>query len=171
MIALAIKSHDFGPVFYRSRRVGRKGKLFYIFKFRTMVQDADKMGGGLTMKGDQRVTPVGRVLRKFKLDEFPQLLNVVAGDMSLVGARPEDPRYVEKYTPDQRRILDYRPGITSPASIRYRNEEQLLSGGEAEVLYLKKILPEKLDIDLEYLGRRTIWTDLGVIFQTIGGIF
>ena len=169
-IGLAVKFQDGGPVFYRSMRVGMGGKLFAIYKFRSMVQGADRAGGGLTVRGDRRVTGVGRVLRAYKLDELPQLFNVVKGDMSLVGARPENPEYVAKYNPEQRAILRFRPGITSPASLEYRNEEELLAGGDTETLYLEKILPHKLSIDLAYLSRRTVRSDLMVILQTIGGI-
>ena len=170
VIGAAVKLQDGGPVFYRSMRVGVGGRLFSIYKFRSMVQGADTMGGGLTVRGDQRVTPAGRILRAYKLDELPQLLNVVKGDMSLVGARPENPAFVARYTPEQREILRFRPGITSPASLRYRNEEELLGGGDTETLYLEKILPHKLTMDLAYLTRRTVRSDLVVILRTIGGI-
>jgi lipopolysaccharide/colanic/teichoic acid biosynthesis glycosyltransferase len=168
VIALFIKLHDGGPVFYSSRRVGKGGILFSIHKFRSMVQNADKMGGGLTMKEDRRVTPIGRVLRRYKVDELPQLLNVLKGEMSLVGARPEDPRFVAQYTSEQRRILEYRPGITSPASLKFKNEEDLLSGENAEKLYVERLLPQKLAIDLEYEDQRTVRSDVKLILQTIG---
>ncbi len=170
IVATSIVIVDGGSVLYRSRRVGQGGRLFSIYKFRSMVQGADKMGGGITTKGDQRVTRVGRVLRKYKLDERPQLFNVLKGDMSFVGARPEDPRYVAHYTPDQRKILAYRPGITSPASLQFRHEEEILAGDRTEQLYLERILPQKLSLDLDYLSRRTIWSDLRIILQTIGGL-
>ena len=170
VIAASVKVQDRGPVFYRSRRVGIGGRLFSIYKFRTMVQGADRVGGGLTVRGDRRVTRVGRVLRAYKLDELPQLLNVFKGDMSLVGPRPENPAYVERYTAEQREILRYRPGITSPASLHYRNEEELLTGGNTDEQYLGSILPHKLSIDLAYLRRRTVLSDLRVILQTIGGL-
>jgi lipopolysaccharide/colanic/teichoic acid biosynthesis glycosyltransferase len=170
VIGVAVKLQDGGPVFYRSMRVGMGGTLFAIYKFRSMVQGADRVGGGLTVRGDRRVTGVGRLLRAHKLDELPQLFNVLKGDMSLVGARPENPEYVGRYTPEQRAILRYRPGITSPASLQYRNEEELLAGGDTDALYMEKILPHKLSIDLEYLSRRTVRSDLMVILQTIGGI-
>ncbi len=170
LIGAAVKLGDGGPVFYRSKRVGRGGKLFSIYKFRSMVQGAERMGGGLTVRGDRRVTRVGRLLRAHKLDELPQLLNVLKGDMSLVGPRPEDPGFVARYTPEQREILRYRPGITSPASLQYKNEEELLGGGDTETLYLEKILPDKLSMDLAYLTRRTVRSDLVVIVRTIGGI-
>jgi len=168
VISLSVKLHDGGPIFYNSKRVGKGGKLFSIHKFRSMVQNADTMGFGVTTKGDQRVTPIGRMLRRYKLDELPQLLNVLKGDMSFVGARPEDPRFVSHYTSEQRRILEYRPGITSPASLRFKNEEELLSGENAERLYVENLLPQKLSIDLEYQGHRTVLSDLRLIFQTIG---
>jgi len=168
VISLFVKLHDGGPIFYGSERVGKGGKLFFIHKFRSMVQNADKMGFGVTTKEDKRVTPIGRILRRYKLDELPQLLNVVKGEMSLVGARPEDPRFVAQYTSEQRRILEYRPGITSPASLKFKNEEELLTGEDAEKLYVEKLLPQKLAIDLEYQRQRTVLSDLGLIFQTIG---
>jgi lipopolysaccharide/colanic/teichoic acid biosynthesis glycosyltransferase len=168
VLGIAVKLYDGGPVLYRSQRIGRKGQLFSIYKFRTMVMDADRLGGGLTTKHDRRVTPPGRILRRYKFDELPQLLNVMKGDMSFVGARPEDPRYVARYTPEQKRILDYRPGITSPASLRFSNEEQLLTGENPEQLYLTTLLPQKLSMDLEYLAHRTLVSDLGIILRTIG---
>jgi lipopolysaccharide/colanic/teichoic acid biosynthesis glycosyltransferase len=170
VLGVLVKLQDGGPVLYRSMRAGVGGKLFSIYKFRSMVQGADAMGRGLTVRGDRRVTSVGRLLRAYKLDELPQLLNVVKGDMSLVGARPENPAYVARYTPEQREILRYRPGITSPASLHYRNEEEMLGGGDTETLYLEKILPHKLSMDLAYLTRRTVRSDLVVILRTIGGI-
>ena len=170
ILGAAVKLQDGGPVLYTSQRVGKGGKLFSIYKFRSMVQGADRVGGGLTVRGDRRVTRVGRVLRGTKMDELPQLLNVLKGDMSLVGARPENPVYVERYTAEQREILRYRPGITSPASLKYKNEEQMLGEGDSETLYLEKILPHKLSVDLAYLKRRTVFSDVIVILQTIGGI-
>jgi len=170
ILGVLVKLQDGGPVLYSSQRVGRGGKLFSIYKFRSMVQGADRMGGGLTVRGDARVTRVGRLLRNYKLDELPQLLNVFKGDMSLVGARPENPAYVARYTPEQREILNYRPGITSPASLRYRNEEEMLGGGDTDALYVGKILPEKLAMDLAYLRTRTVVSDVIVILRTIGGI-
>lgn len=166
-LALAVKLYDGGPVFYRARRVGRGGRLFALFKFRSMVTDADRRGPGITMQGDARITPVGRFLRRTKLDELPQLLNVVRGDMSLVGPRPEDPRYVALYTEAQRRALDVRPGITSAASLAYRHEEQELSGPDGEHVYVQEVMPHKLDIDLAYLRERSFWSDLRLIWRTV----
>ena len=169
LIALSVKLYDRGEVFYRARRVGKDGHLFWLYKFRSMVPRADSQGGGITVAADSRVTSLGRWLRQYKLDELPQLINVVKGDMSFVGPRPEDPRYVAMYTLEQRKVLTVRPGITSPASLHYRNEESLLSGGNWEKLYLEKILPHKLAIELDYLPQHTMWNDIKIIFHTIMG--
>lgn len=170
-LAVAIKLDSPGPVFYKARRVGRGGQEFRLYKFRSMVIDADRLGPGITAVGDQRVTKVGRFLRRTKLDELPQLINVLKGDMSLVGPRPEDPRYVALYTPEQRAVLAARPGITSAASLTYRHEEQLLSGPDWEAIYCTEVMPAKLAIDLEYLSRRTLASDLGLVLQTILAMF
>lgn len=169
--AAAIKLHDGGRVFYRAQRVGKGGELFELYKFRTMVHEADRQGPGITSSGDSRITPVGRVLRRTKLDELPQLINVLRGDMTLVGPRPEDPRYVALYTPTQRQILEVRPGITSAASLAYRHEEQMLSGPDWEEVYRRRVMPEKLSIDLEYISRRTFWSDVMLIVRTIRAMF
>ncbi len=167
VIAISIKLTSRGSVLYRGTRVGRYGELFQIYKFRTMIVGADKLGPGITAVGDSRITPVGKFLRRFKLDEFPQLLNVLKGEMSLVGPRPEDPRYVALYTPEQREILNYRPGITSPASIKYRNESAALTGGDWERKYVEEIMPEKLAIDLAYFRRAGLRDDLRTIVRTV----
>jgi lipopolysaccharide/colanic/teichoic acid biosynthesis glycosyltransferase len=171
LVGLWIKLDSPGPVFYRANRVGRAGRPFRLYKFRSMVADADRQGPGITATGDMRVTRAGRFLRRTKIDELPQLINVLRGDMSLVGPRPEDPRYVALYTPEQRRVLTVRPGITSAASLAYRHEEQLLSGADWETVYRTRVLPDKLAIDLAYLTRRTLGSDLKLIFQTIAAIF
>ena len=170
MIGLWIKLDSPGPVFYRATRVGRNGRLFRLYKFRSMVAGADRQGPGITATGDARVTRAGRALRRTKIDELPQLLNVLSGDMSLVGPRPEDPRYVALYTPEQRRVLAVRPGITSAASLAYRHEEQLLAGPDWETVYREQVLPAKLAIDLDYLAQRSLWSDLGLIVRTIGSM-
>ncbi len=170
VIAIAIRLDSPGPVFYRATRVGRDGKLFKLYKFRTMVADADKIGPGITTAGDPRVTRVGRFLRRTKLDEFPQLINVLKGEMSLVGPRPEDPRYVALYTPEQREVLRVRPGITSPASLRFRYEEGLLEGKNWEEYYIEEILPTKLAIDLEYVHTYNLLHDLIILFRTFVAI-
>jgi lipopolysaccharide/colanic/teichoic acid biosynthesis glycosyltransferase len=171
LVALAIKLDDGGPIFYRATRVGRRGQLFRLYKFRTMRVGADQQGPGVTTQGDTRVTRVGRWLRRTKIDELPQLLNVLANEMSLVGPRPEDPRYVALYTPEQRQILYALPGITSAASLAYRHEEQILAGADWETMYREKVMPAKLAIDLEYMTRRTLWTDIHVIVQTVKAVF
>jgi lipopolysaccharide/colanic/teichoic acid biosynthesis glycosyltransferase len=168
-IAFSVKVCDGGPVLYLSKRIGKSGRLFDIYKFRTMVTNADSVGGKVTVSGDPRVTPVGRLLRRYKLDELPQLLNVLKGDMSLVGPRPEDPRYIIYYTQEQRKLLRSRPGITSPASVHYRNEETLLRGRDWEQDYTQYILPHKLNMELQYLPRRTMWTDMAIVLKTLRG--
>jgi len=166
VVAVAVALSSPGPVLHRARRVGRDGQSFTLFKFRTMVRDAAASGPGVTAGGDARITKVGRVLRRTKLDELPQLVNVLLGDMSLVGPRPEDERYVELYTPEQRRILDVRPGITSPASITYRDEEAVLRGADDLEAAYRELMAEKIRIDLDYLDRRTVASDLGVLWRT-----
>ncbi len=167
LLAALIKLDSPGPVFYRAERVGKGAQTFRLIKFRTMVSDAERQGPSITTAGDKRVTPVGRLLRRTKLDELPQLVNVLKGDMSLVGPRPEDPRYVALYTPEQRRVLAVRPGITSPASLRYRHEEQVLSGPDWEQVYVGQVMPHKVQLELDYLERRTLWSDLRVLFSTL----
>ena len=170
MIAVLVKLHDGGMVLHRAQRVGRDGKLFGVCKFRTMIPNAHKRGAGVTVRGDSRVTSAGKFLRKYKLDELPQLFNVLKGEMSFVGPRPEDPRYVEHYTPEQRMVLAVPPGITSPASLHFRNEEALLGGHDWEKTYLEQILPRKLAMELEYFPSRSIGGDFRIIIRTLGGI-
>jgi lipopolysaccharide/colanic/teichoic acid biosynthesis glycosyltransferase len=168
---MLIKFTSPGPVFYRGVRVGKDGKLFHLFKFRTMVADADRLGPGITVVGDPRITPIGAWLRRYKLDELAQLINVLNGDMSLVGPRPEDSRYVASYTNEQRQVLSVRPGITSAASLVYRNEEQMLAGPDWEKAYRTEVLPAKLAIDLAYLSQRTFFSDLLLILRSIFSMF
>ncbi len=171
VVALAIKLDSQGPVFFRQARVGRGGRTFRIVKFRTMRERAEEAGGQLTVAGDPRVTRVGALLRKSKVDELPQLFNVVVGDMSLVGPRPEVPRYVAHYDARQRRVLDVRPGITDPASIAYRDENDLLDAAtDPEAVYLDEIMPAKLEMNLAYLQRRSLAGDIAIIFRTFGRI-
>ena len=167
VIALVVKFTSPGPVFYQAERVARHGRLFRLYKFRSMVADAGRHGPATTVAGDSRVTRVGRLLRHYKLDELPQLINVLKGEMSLVGPRPVDPRYVTYYSDEQRLVLSVRPGITSPASLAYRNEETMLGGDDWEEKYVTQILPDKLAIELEYMRRRTLWTDVVIILRTI----
>jgi len=169
VIALLIKRDSAGPIFYRGERVGRNGTQFRIWKFRTMVQDADRKGPGITVRDDPRVTRFGRRLRRSKLDELPQLINVVLGQMSLVGPRPEIAQMVDKYPPLYRRLLGVRPGITSPASLAYRNEEE--ANGPDVAQYAQKVLPNKLALDLRYVLHPNIRTDLALIGETLGVVF
>ena len=168
LIALAIVIDDPGPVFYRQVRVGRGGRPFRIFKFRTMVVDADKKGLSITVGRDSRITRVGAFLRKTKLDELAQLLNVLCGQMSFVGPRPEVPRYVELYTPYQRQVLLVRPGITDYASIAYRNENDLLAGADdPERMYIETIMPDKIELNMRYLREISPLADVRLILKTI----
>lgn len=171
VLAVWIKCDSPGPVFYRQVRVGRGNKDFRIFKFRSMRVGSDKKGL-ITVGGhDPRVTRSGYYIRKYKLDEFPQLINVFIGDMSLVGPRPEVRKYVDIYTPEQLRVLDVRPGITSLASLRYRNENELLAQAEdPDRCYVEKVMPDKLAIDLEYVPKANLLTDIKLIFATIASI-
>ncbi|WP_298981878.1 sugar transferase [Caldilinea sp.] len=166
-VSIWVKLDSPGPILYRAARVGRGGKHFKLLKFRSMVVNADRSGPGITVFGDARVTRAGRWLRRTKIDELPQLINVLRGEMSLVGPRPEDPRYVALYTAEQRQILAYRPGITSAASLAFRHEEKLLEGPDWETTYREKIMPAKLAIDLAYMAQRTLYTDIQLILRTI----
>lgn len=169
LVALAVKLTSRGPALFRQQRVGRGGRPFRILKFRTMVQDAEARGGQITAAGDRRITPLGRLLRASKLDELPQLINVVRGEMSLVGPRPEVPRYVARYTEEQRRVLEVRPGITDWASLAYRHESELLASAlDPERTYVEEIMPHKIALNLAYLERRRgVWSDLGVVLRTL----
>ena len=168
IIALRIKTGSDGPVFFKQVRVGKDGKEFEILKFRTMVVDAEKMGRQITVGADNRITKVGGFLRKYKLDELPQLFNVFKGDMSLVGPRPEVPRYVKLYTEEQRKVLNVKPGITDLASIRYRDENELLGQAEnPDEFYINTIMPDKLALNLEYINKRNVFYDIYIIIETI----
>jgi lipopolysaccharide/colanic/teichoic acid biosynthesis glycosyltransferase len=172
IVSVVILVTDGRPVLFSQMRVGYRGKLFRMWKFRTMVRDAEKIGKQLTVGGDSRITRVGYCLRKFKLDELPQLYNVLVGEMSLVGPRPEVQRYVDFYTADQRRVLELVPGITDPASIRYCDEATILaSSAEPEATYVREIMPHKVALNLEYSQRRGFFRDLMVLLATIVRIF
>lgn len=167
VLAVWIKADSKGPVFYRQVRVGRDNKDFRLFKFRSMRPDSDKLGLITIGCHDPRVTRSGYYIRKYKFDEFPQLINVFKGDMSLVGPRPEVRKYVELYTPEQMRVLSVRPGITSLASIRYRNENDILAASDnPDRCYIEQVMPDKIKIDLEYVDRATLWNDIKLIFST-----
>lgn len=168
IIALIIKKESDGPVFFKQIRVGEKGRNFEILKYRTMVVDAEKMGRQITVGNDNRITKIGGFLRKYKLDELPQLINVFKGDMSLVGPRPEVPRYVEMYNEEQRKVLDVKPGITDLASIRYRDENELLGTAEdPDDMYINTIMPDKLALNLEYINKSNVFFDIYIILKTI----
>ena len=171
VIALAIKLTDGGPVFFGQNRIGRFGQPFRIWKFRSMLVDARNMGPPVTKGRDPRITPIGRLLRGTKLDELPQLWNVLVGDMSLVGPRPEVPIYVNLYTPEQREILQLRPGITDLASILFRDEESLLRGArDVEQFYIRHCLPKKIELNLEYARHAGFLRDCGVIWLTFSSV-
>ncbi len=167
LAALAVKLDSPGPVLFIQQRVGRNFRNFGIFKFRTMVIDAEKQGGQITFGADPRITRVGRVLRKTKLDELPQLLNVVLGHMSLVGPRPEVPRYVDMYRDDYAYVLAVRPGLTDLASLKYRDEaEQLAASLDPAKEYAQHILPDKIALAHEYIDTASFAGDLGIVLKT-----
>lgn len=167
-VGILIRMTSNGPAFFRQARVGRSNRIFYIYKFRTMHENADQNGPQITSSDDSRVTAVGRILRDTKLDELPQLINVVKGEMSLVGPRPQVPRFVNQF-PDEYRdvILAVRPGITGPTQLRFRNEESLLRGQpDRESYYVRELLPIKCEMDAHYVSRRSIALDLHVLCHT-----
>jgi lipopolysaccharide/colanic/teichoic acid biosynthesis glycosyltransferase len=169
-VAIAIKVDTPGPVFYRGPRIGRGGRAFKIFKFRSMRVDASK-GPTSTSENDPRITPVGRFLRRYKLDELPQLINVVKGEMSLVGPRPEVARFVDLYTEEEKAILSIRPGLTDWASIRFHNEGEIIAASgisDPDDAYAQLIRPEKLRLQLRYLRERTSAVDIRIIATTLG---
>jgi lipopolysaccharide/colanic/teichoic acid biosynthesis glycosyltransferase len=170
LIAAGIRLGSPGPVLFRQERVGRHGRVFRIHKFRTMQVDAERQGLQLTVALDVRVTRMGRLLRANRLDELPQFFDVLAGNMSLVGPRPEVPRYVEAWPPELReRLLAVRPGITDPASLRFRDEAALLAQArDPERLYVDVILPRKLELAADYVDHATVWSDLAVIGRSLG---
>lgn len=176
-IALWIKLDSRGPVFYRQYRVGKGGRSFKIFKFRTMVRNAEQLGLPITVGEDPRITNSGRLLRRYKLDELPQLINVLLGEMSLVGPRPEVQKYVDMYDSEQKSVLDLLPGITDPASIKYRNENELLAekhkaanlAADPEYTYVHEIMPDKIKINLEYARHANVVSDFATIIKTILG--
>ena len=171
ILAIWIKCDSIGPVFYKQVRVGRNNMDFQLFKFRSMRVGSDKKGL-ITVGGhDPRITRSGYYIRKYKMDEFPQLINVFKGDMSLVGPRPEVRKYVDMYTEEQMHVLDVRPGITDLASIRYRNENELLERvNDPDKYYVEVIMPDKLRINLEYVARHSFTFDIRLIFQTFRAI-
>lgn len=168
ILAIAIKVESPGPVFYRQTRVTQYGKEFRIFKFRTMVQDADKIGTAVTVSGDLRVTKVGSVIRKLRLDELSQLIDVLRGTMTLVGTRPEVPQYVEDYAPEMMATLLLPAGVTSRASIEFRDEGALLANADdADEVYVGEVLPLKMEINLRDLKQPSIWNDVKTMLATV----
>lgn len=170
-ISILIKLDSTGSIFFRQTRVGKNFKPFRIFKFRTMVTDAEKRGALVSRGDDPRVTRVGQLLRRYKIDELPQLINVVAGEMSLVGPRPEVPSYVEAFRKDYEEILTVKPGITDFASLEYKDENDLLKGlSDPEKTYLGEILPAKIEYYRKYLRQQSMMTDFKLIFKTLWSI-
>lgn len=168
LIAVWIKLDSPGPILFRQERVGKLGKPFLINKFRTMIVDAERLGKQLTVGRDPRITRCGTFLRKYKLDELPQLFNIIQGEMSIVGPRPEVPRYVGLYNDQQKQVLSVRPGLTDEASIKYRNENQLLEDAEnAEQAYIEKIMPDKLEINQRYIQTLSFKKDFQIVVRTI----
>ena len=172
ILAIWIKLDSKGPVFYRQERVTTYGKIFKIFKFRTMVQDADKKGSLITIGEDPRITKIGKKIRKSRLDEIPQLINILKGDMSFVGTRPEVPKYVEKYTDEMKATLLMPAGVTSRASIEYKDEDEIINkylskGEKLDDIYIKRVLPEKMKWNLEYIKDFNIFEDIKICIKTI----
>jgi len=172
VIGIAVKVSSPGPVLYAAPRVGRHGRMFRMYKFRTMVVDAEQLGGSSTPDDDPRITRVGRWLRRYKLDELPQLLNVLNGTMSLVGPRPQVQWAVDRYSPEERKVLEVLPGITDYASLHFPNEGEILRGSaDPDRDYMEKIHPEKMRLALEYVRHRSLATDVGIIFKTLFAVF
>jgi len=167
VVPVLIKLDSKGPVFFKQWRIGKDGRQFKIYKFRTMVQDADKVGSLITAGNDQRITEIGKLLRRYEIDELPTLINVLKGDMSIVGPRPEVPKYLHHYDRKYREILSVRPGITDLGTLSFRDEAKYLNAQNYEEIYEKKILPQKLDLYLEYVHNKTFVFDLRIILKTI----
>jgi lipopolysaccharide/colanic/teichoic acid biosynthesis glycosyltransferase len=172
VVSILIKNKDCGPVFYRGVRVGKYGELIRLFKFRTMVVDAEKIGGSSTAEDDPRITKVGKYLRRYKLDELPQLINVLKGEMSIAGPRPEVQHYVDLFTEEEQAILSVRPGMTDWASLWNSDEGKVLAGSpDPDKSYMEKIRPTKLKLQLKYIKEQSFPVDLKIILQTVGYIF
>ena len=172
IMAILIKLDSKGPVFYRQERVTTYGRVFRIFKFRTMVQNADKIGSLVTLGEDPRITKVGKIIRKFRIDEFPQVINILIGDMSFVGTRPEVKKYVDQYTDEMKATLLMPAGVTSIASIKYKNEDEIIStylnkGEKVDDIYINRVLPEKMKYNLEYITKFSVFYDIKICIQTV----
>ena len=175
IMAILIKIDSKGPVFYRQERVTKYGRIFKIFKFRTMVQNADKIGSLVTLGEDPRITRIGKIIRKFRIDEFPQVINILIGDMSFVGTRPEVKKYVDKYSDEMKATLLMPAGVTSIASIKYKDEDEIIStylnkGEKVDDIYIKKVLPEKMKYNLEYINKFSVFYDIKICINTIIGV-
>lgn len=171
VIAAAIKLTSAGPVFYRGVRTGLNGKPFRIYKFRTMVSDAERVGGPSTGLNDPRITPIGRFLRKHKMDEIPQFINVLKGEMSLVGPRPQVERYTKLYKGEEKIILSVRPGLTDYASIHFIDMDATLGDGDVDRKYLEEVEPQKNALRIRYVKEQSFFTDLKILFKTISKLF
>jgi len=172
LIAIIIRLDSKGPVCYRGKRVGRSGKSFRIYKFRTMVVNAEKLGGPSTADDDPRITKIGRLLRKYKLDELPQLINVLKGEMSFVGPRPEVQTYIDMFNEEEKAILNVRPGITDWASLWNPDEGAILAGSpDPEKTYMEKIRPEKIKLQMKYVKDHSFLVDLKIVLLTIKTVF
>ena len=172
IMAILIKLDSKGPVFYRQERITTYGRVFRIFKFRTMVQNADKIGSLVTLGEDPRITRIGKIIRKFRIDEFPQVINILIGDMSFVGTRPEVKKYVDQYTDEMKATLLMPAGVTSIASIKYKNEDEIIStylnkGEKVDDIYINRVLPEKMKYNLEYIEKFSILKDLKIMINTV----
>ena len=167
LCALLVRIQSSGPIIYRAKRVGRGGRIFAMYKFRTMVENAESLGPGLTIYRDSRITKLGRFLRRTKWDEIPQFLNVIKGDMSIIGPRPEIPEYVKYYNENQKRVLQVRPGITGPVQVtNYDEEKKLKDQTDPERYYITQLMPRKLEIDLGYIEKQSIVSDLLLLVKT-----
>lgn len=172
IVSIIIKITSEGPVFFLQERLGQYEKPFFIYKFRTMLINAESLGKQITVKGDNRITKVGKVLRRYKIDEFPQLINVLLGEMSFVGPRPEVKKYVDLYTNDQKEIFKVKPGITDYASLEYRNENDLLSTVEdPEAYYINTIMQDKIKLNKKYIEKNNLFIDVKIILNTISKCF
>ena len=175
ILAIAIKIDSKGPIFYRQERITQYGKIFKIFKFRTMIFNADKIGALVTTKNDSRITRVGNIIRKCTLDEIPQLINILVGDMTFVGTRPEVKKYVERYTDEMKATLLMPAGVTSIASIKYKNEDEIIGkyieqGEDIDDIYVNRVLPEKMKYNVDYVKKFTIFQDILICVQTVNEV-
>jgi lipopolysaccharide/colanic/teichoic acid biosynthesis glycosyltransferase len=170
IVALLVRLDSPGPVLFRQRRLGKGARIFTIYKFRTMVAGDERRGAAITVNRDARITRIGRILRRYDLDELPSLINVLKGDMSVVGPRPEVPNFLSCYSEAQRDVFAVRPGLTDPATLSFRKESALLVGKDAEQRYQREILPRKLALNLEYVHRHSLYRDLQIVARTLAVI-